>query len=437
MIFKLRNIYLLACTLMCLSVSVAAQSQDTLSMTNKQYRDKVLNYSYELRQAKENVYQANKGVSAIKSGMLPTVSADVSLSYLMKNISFDIASMSLETKKLNYGATVTATQNVYAGGLVRKKAEEAAISADIAYTNQLLTIDNIIFYADQAYWTMTALASYLDVAKQYVSIVNSTQSLVRDRYDNGLISKNDLLLIEARVSDAELNYSQVEGKYKSGMIGVNIMMGAEAEASFVLSDALVVKDYALPPRANMQQVLSVRPEYLIAVAQLTKSEQTLKVTKADYLPTFAVGYTGQYETQALNFDGTAQLNGVAFAQLSIPIFTGGARKHRVSIDMSKVRNSEYALEKMRDEVVKDVSTSWSDVIESVNQLEIARKNMTAATESLDLNTYSFNEGLLSVFDLMQAQLSWLGAVNSTIEANYNYRLALSKYYKSIGEYEKE
>lgn len=416
--------------LVCIG-SLAAQG-DTLRLANSDYRERVLDYSHELKQAEEGVVQAQRGVEAVRSGMLPQVSAEASFSQLMEAITLEIADFSVALKPYSYGVTVTALQNIYSGGAIRKKGVVAEKNVEIAKSLRLMTIDNIKYSADYAYWSMAAIRAYKDISERYLTIVRETLVLVRERYESGLISKNDLLLIQTRVSEAELNYSFMQSRYKAAVIGVNVMMGMPPSTPFLLIDNVIVDNPQLPSYVDIVDVLHNRSEYLIANYKFLQSEDNLLVTKSDYLPRLSVGVAGQYETALLNFDGSADLDAVVFARLSVPIFSGGAKRHRVAIDYSRVRSLEHEMGKVRDDITSDVATSWSNLTECFSQLTISSRNYDSAIESLELSTYSFSQGLLSILDLMQAQLSWLGAINGIVEANYNFHLALAGYRKAVG-----
>ncbi len=116
----------------------------------------------------------------------------------------------------------------------------------------------------------------------------------------------------------------------------------------------------------------------------------------------------------------------------MPIFAGGSRRYRIAKSNSQIRNYEYAMQQVRDNAIKEITTAFSDIISAVEQLKISTQNMKSAEESLELSNYSFSQGQISIIDLMQAQVSWLSANNGMIAASYNYHIALSVYYKSTG-----
>ncbi len=50
-----------------------------------------------------------------------------------------------------------------------------------------------------------------------------------------------------------------------------------------------------------------------------------------------------------------------------------------------------------------------------------------AGENLDLSTYSYGEGLVTILDVLQAQLSWIQIYTNAIQAYYSHAVAVSDY----------
>ncbi|MBO7199150.1 MAG: TolC family protein, partial [Alistipes sp.] len=48
-------------------------------------------------------------------------------------------------------------------------------------------------------------------------------------------------------------------------------------------------------------------------------------------------------------------------------------------------------------------------------------------ENLVISTYSYREGLSTVLDVLQAQISWLQAYSNAIAAQYDYAVAIAAY----------
>ena len=98
-----------------------------------------------------------------------------------------------------------------------------------------------------------------------------------------------------------------------------------------------------------------------------------------------------------------------------------------------MRSSEYEKLQLIDNITQEIMTAWTNIVESASQIDIARANLEVARENLSLNTFSYNEGLLTILDVISAQLSWLQAYTNTITANFNQKVAIAAYHKAIAD----
>ena len=91
-----------------------------------------------------------------------------------------------------------------------------------------------------------------------------------------------------------------------------------------------------------------------------------------------------------------------------------------------MRSSEYEKLQLIDNITQEIMTAWTNIVESASQIDIARANLEVARENLSLNTFSYNEGLLTILDVISAQLSWL-------QAYTNQKVAIAAYHKAIAD----
>lgn len=417
--------------LLGLSFSVFAQEK----MTVEEYRKKVLAYSQLLKQSRENLSSAETDISAARTGFYPKLDASADFNFLINKINFDLGGGNkMSLNQLGYGVSATAAQNVYSGGIVRKQVEALDINRDIAALNVELTYDNICYAADLNYWRLSAMVSFRKAAMQYLDIVSKTYDIVSKRYEDGFISKNDLLMIETRLKTASYELSDMEKQYEDAAISVNVLMGEIPTKDILIADTLLNRNIVLPESRDLDYALNNRPEFAISEKQILASLQMLRITKSDYLPKLAVGVTGQLATPSINITGEPKGTAVAFAQLKVPIFNWNEKRYRLASGNSKVRSSEYERQKTIDDINKDMSVAWSNLVNTYNQIDVVKQSLTIAQESLDLNNYSYDEGVLSILDVLQSQLSWVNAYNNLISTYFSYLQADAGYTKSLGAY---
>ena len=343
----------------------------------------------------------------------------------------------MSMKPWGYSVGATITQNIYSGGIVKSQYESSKIGLLVAQDSKKLTIDNILYAADVYYWTLAANEGMLDVATQNVKLVNDLYVVVKNRFEDGLIARNDLLMIETRKRESELQKSNTEKRYFESLINFNIMRGQTNNESEVVLVDKIDKDIARPAQKTLDYVLTIRPEYSIASHKITLQELALKSSLAQFRPQIIAGFTGNYGTKMLNMDGTGMANGIAFGQVNIPIFQWNKKKHIKTIGNSSINQSIYDRDIARDKISGELTTIWSNMILTESELEIAMSAMSISQQSLDINTLSYNEGRLTILDVLSSQMSWLLSYNSVINNNYMYKTSISRYNKVIGKYDNE
>ena len=92
----------------------------------------------------------------------------------------------------------------------------------------------------------------------------------------------------------------------------------------------------------------------------------------------------------------------------------------------------YALQDKQDQISKEVAKAWTSLTENTRQISIAEENCKLAEENLDLNTFSYTEGKLTILDVLSAQLTWIQAYTNLIQSYYEQKIALADYRKATG-----
>ena len=70
--------------------------------------------------------------------------------------------------------------------------------------------------------------------------------------------------------------------------------------------------------------------------------------------------------------------------------------------------------------------------ENERQLALAEENKRLAEVNLDLNTYSYNQGSLTILDVLSAQLTWIQAYTNLIQKHYEQKVFMADYRKVAG-----
>lgn len=420
-----KKIFLIT-ALIALSGAVTTVFAQT-KLTLKEYQNQVVDYSNSLKIADEKTAASLSKIKASRSGYFPSLDLDAGANYLVGMPKL----MGLELKDYTYNATLTLQQNVYAGGAVRNQTKAARIENQLTVLSREATLDNVIYVAQVTYWAFSASYEQLEISREYVRIVNTLFQVVKERFENGYVSRTDLLMVETRLNEAKIQETAAEKLYMSSLQNLNTRLGNDEIESFMAVDALFSID-SIDYSSTLEDALARRPDYLMAKTDVKLQEQLVRLSRSKFNPKFVVGIQGVYGTPTINVSGQGSLYGIAFASLNVPILAWGERRNTVAQAKSSAISAEWSLLDAKDVVNNDLSNSQISLRQSFQEATIAIANLLISQDNLELNTYSYAEGKLPILDVLQAQLSWIQAYTASVSSCYNYHTAVSAYYKALG-----
>ena len=401
---------------------------DAQTLSVEQYRQKVLEYNQDIQKSQQAVNGALYSLKGIKTGFFPKLDITGNYSYQLEKVEFLHGT---DLKHDNYGVEAGLVQNVYSGSAVRKQYDVAKLQHAIAQLSVEHTVDNMIYAADVSYWSVAANRNLYELSEQFVQIVRELYEIVNKRFEEGAISKTDVLMVQNRLKEAELQLNTNSTNYKTALQSLNIMMGVEPDAAVVLTDS-IQKVLWVPKQEGLNKALERRADYQSAIMGIEMAKLQTDMARSKYLPQLAVGIKEKYGTTLLNVDGKAQWATTAYAQINIPVFHWGEMRQNVRLSRTQEWTKELERSQLKDQVSKELNNAWVNVIEISKKLEIVYSSLDIAKDNLTLNTFSYNEGKLPIIDVLSAQVSWLQAYTNVVSVNYQYKVALAEYAKALG-----
>ena len=401
---------------------------DAQTLSVEQYRQKVLEYNQDIQKSQQAVNGALYSLKGIKTGFFPKLDITGNYSYQLEKVEFLPGT---DLKHDNYGVEAGLVQNVYSGSAVRKQYDVAKLQHAIAQLSVEHTVDNMIYAADVSYWSVAANRNLYELSEQFVQIVRELYEIVNKRFEEGAISKTDVLMVQNRLKEAELQLNTNSTNYKTALQSLNIMMGVEPDAAVVLTDS-IQKVLWVPKQEGLNKALERRADYQSAIMGIEMAKLQTDMARSKYLPQLAVGIKEKYGTTLLNVDGKAQWATTAYAQINIPVFHWGEMRQNVRLSRTQEWTKELERSQLKDQVSKELNNAWVNVIEISKKLEIVYSSLVIAKDNLTLNTFSYNEVKLPIIDVLSAQVSWLQAYTNVVSVNYQYKVALAEYAKALG-----
>lgn len=384
-----------------------------------QYLDAVMDYSHRLAAATAATEGADADRLRARKGYLPSLDMDRDVDYSFRKLNGE--------RRLGWAMRATVSQPIFDGGSVRAAAKQAEARYDVRASQERGTMLDVEYEAVAAYWALSRADIYLRAMANYRDIVMSLRDVVKRRYDEGYTPKSDLLQVESRLSDAEYLYSSAEQHRLVALHNFNILCGAEPTRDVTLAESILDTMYR-PRREAFDDVVARHPDYRASLSESEYARWGVRATWAEFLPSINLGVYGLWQPNTPNVKGAGtRLDGGVALSFRTPIFHFGERRVALRSARSAQRIAALGVEDVVDRLSLEESDGWTNILSTEARVDAARRNLALARENLDISTYSYHEGMATILDVLQAQLSWLQIYENAIAAHYDYALAIAAY----------
>ncbi|MDD3039174.1 TolC family protein [Bacteroides sp.] len=417
-------------TLLLLSIGFEAVAQEPY-LSREAYRDKVEAYSQILKQQKLQTMASSEARKIAHTGFLPKIDISADGTLNMSDLSAWNEPLG-EYRNHTYQGVFIVSQPLYTGGALNAQHKIAKADEKLDQLNQELTLDQIHYQSDAVYWNASASKAMLQAADKYQYIVKQQFDIIQDRFDDGMISRTDLLMISTRLKEAELQYIKARQNYTLSLQKLNILMGEEPNAAV---DSLYFIGIPSAPVQilSLEDVLQQRADYASTEVNIMKSQAQRKAALSQFNPQLNMYFSGGWATGTPNLGYDVSFNPILGINLNIPIFRWGARfktnrQQKAYISIQKLQQSY-----VEDNISEELSGSLTKLTETEQQVKTAIENMKLANENLDIVSFSYNEGKANMVDVLSAQLSWTQAHTNLINAYLSEKMAIAEYRRVTSE----
>ena len=411
-----------------ISVPVSAQTP----LTYEAYEQNVLDYSIALKQSKEQIQAMQAAVKVAHASYLPIIESEGTYQYRLNSSSIEIGNSETPLKHQSYSLGINITQPIYTGGATTSTYKSARIDSQIADENLELEEDNIIHSAQLAYWGTSAQKEMYETMCDYVGIIERLVVVLQEKYANGYISKTDLLQMQTRLKEAQLQRSNSLQTYLTSLHSMNTLMGHNATDSTIVAES-VLEPSPIPSITDYETAISMHPDFAIASLDISRQEQQAKLATSRFLPSIHAGIQQSLGTQAMNINGSIKANSALFVGFSMPVVTWGARSKTKAMQRAIINQKALALQDTYNQIELEVAKAMTNMQETRKQIRIAEENFSLAEENLETITFSYTEGRLTILDVLSSQLTWIQARTNLIQSCYKHRVALADYRKATSQ----
>lgn len=304
----------------------------------------------------------------------------------------------------------------------------------------------LIFAVKNAYWGL-ARASELDtVVAETIGQVREHLKDVRALFDQGLVTKNEVLRTELQLSNAELMAIDARNGVEMARTALATLIGWPVDTEIELTttaeslasqapDAGPAAGDAAAARTLIDTALAARPEIKAAEFRIKASEAGVKAARAGWYPQVALA--GNYYHLRPNarympaqdvFHGTWDVG----LSISFDLWNWGQTRNQTDQAKSQLAQARDARKLLEDMAVLEVTQSRLALVQAREKLRVAGQAVGQADENLRTFRERFRQGVALNSEVIDAEMVLFQAKVARTQAAIDLVLAQARLEKALG-----
>jgi outer membrane protein len=272
-------------------------------------------------------------------------------------------------------------------------------------------------------------AAIVEVQRSNVRVLEQTLKQTRDRFNVGEVTRTDVAQSEAQLAAGRTQLLTAESNLVTTKANFRRIIGNEPEN---LAPGSPV-DRFLPPSlpGAVDLGLTENPNVTAAMFGIDVSYLQVKVSEGALLPTVTLQASVQqsYE-QTLTF--FRQFGASAVAQLSVPIYQGGAEYSLIRQSKETLAQQRLNLEQVRDQTRSNVVTAWGQLVAGKAQVASAQSQVSASEIALNGVREEAKAGQRTTLDVLNAQQALVNARVALVTAQHDRVVASYAVLNAVG-----
>jgi len=411
----MRLIILIQAVMLILPATGAISAGDTLSLD--ECIELALKNNPTVIVHREALYATEMGVTVSRSPLLPKL--DASSGYTKSGDG---------TATESYSSSVTLSQTLFQGGRNLSAVSAARAQSEIARQNLNLTENRIAESVKEGFYSVIQKQERLALTQAVLKRRKEDLVLVRLKYRAGIESEAAVSEGEANFAEAEYDKMSAEEELRLAKLSLNLLMGRSKETAIE-----VEKDVRLPDFPSRNDAVAIaaksRPEIAQAEARVTLQKAYLSQSRASFLPNLNLNASlGRHGEEFLSGEDSWS----AGVRLSLPLFDGFRTPAGYLQSRAGVRQQNAQYEDTKRTVEEDVEKAYSQWLVANKRMEVAEKNLSAATAMYDLTRLQYQQGTVAHFIFQQRELSLTQAEYERVTASYSMLAAAARLENALG-----
>jgi len=316
------------------------------------------------------------------------------------------------TEPANVALTVSET--VFNGNRNYNSVRKAESNVFEARANLRNTEETVLQNAATSYMNVLRDTAILDLRKNNIIVLEEQLRQTRDRFNVGEVTRTDVAQAASSLASARSDYFTAQANLQTSIATYRQLVGSQPHR---LQPARSIE--ALLPHSLGQAIavgLSEHPAVVAALHAADAAELQVKIAEGALLPTVTVNGSVERDWNYFGFPGLTYFNGAVYAQVSVPIYTGGLVDAQVRQAKELYSQARIQADVEREVVRANIVTAWGLLAAAKAAIKSNEAAVKAAEIALEGVREEARVGQRTTLDVLNAQQTLLNARVSLVSA---------------------
>jgi outer membrane protein len=390
----------------------------------------------QLNAQRASVRSTDENVPQALSGYRPKVAITASAGYQYTDTTLtqggsatDLVRTGIHGTNPPRSAGLTVTQTLFNGNQTANKTRAAESQVSGAREGLRVLEQSVLLSAATIYMDYLRDSAIVEVQRSNTRVLEQTLKQTQDRFNVGEVTRTDVAQAEAQLAAGRTQQLAAEATLVTTRANFRRIIGNEPEALAPGSPVDRFLPVALP--AAVELSLTENPNVTAAMFGIDVNYLQVKINEGALLPTVTVQAAVQqsYEQTLTTYQA---FGASAIAQLSIPVYQGGAEYSLIRQSKENLAQQRLNLELTRDQTRANTVTAWGQLVAGKAQVSSAQSQVTASEIALNGVREEAKAGQRTTLDVLNAQQALVNARVALVTAQHDRVVASYAVLNSVG-----
>ena len=332
----------------------------------------------------------------------------------------------------NFESGLDARWNLFQGGRDHLAQQMAEAGRDISVLDHQSITNALVASVIQTYYDYLTAEAFLDIARDSVTTVDDQLRVMTVRYQAGGALKSDLLSLQVRRAEAQEEEVRSRNRMELARTAIANILGLSIRQSLQLEEKAGAQ-LSVPDQfdAGLAYAIEHRPEIKGLHEKVRQSRMAVDKAQAGYIPSIDAFGRFYYDDEDMDYDFDEE-NWTAGLLFRWELFQGFGTRAQTNEARAIFEEMLQQDRKATLAVEMEVKTAYLALDEARARLDVARKRVANADESLKLVGHQYEGGSATITRYLEAELARNQAHMSKAAAFYDREKAVADIARAIG-----